>query len=359
MGFVRVICPFVIAATLLLLLPMVTVTSEAIKVGNTDISFVSRSPYPKLFVKNPAVGRVLDNTTMNQRILMFSLGTEDFRLLFEVATMDPQDAHNFATTLKTLLMVYPDSSVEKKPVPVVWIHDNSFYINEALVRYAGTAGQASNVMRDLYRILKVLPNVELQWKNINGHIINMLLARHYGEQKPYANLMITKKFSVRCEDPVKAERLFRVMLQTEETLRPSLYEDETMVTSFTNLSVAGQGAVPKSNNPDALPALLSPMYQLAAEATNPIAAAGGMKSHTHKTEEQASVPVKSPTSAQAKVAAAVPTAAGQTEVQQAAGTQNVQHGAQAIAPSTSAPAQPLATNKKRQRRKKGKGGRQR
>eukprot|EP00922_Rhytidocystis_sp_ex-Travisia-forbesii_P054383 GHVS01080622.1.p1 GENE.GHVS01080622.1~~GHVS01080622.1.p1 ORF type:complete len:104 (+),score=1.21 GHVS01080622.1:124-435(+) len=95
MGFVRVvICPFVIAAAtlLLLLLPMISVTSDGLKVGNTGIYFVSEPLCPKLFVTKPDVETVLDRESVEHRVLSFSSVGEAFKPLCEIKRMSPEDA---------------------------------------------------------------------------------------------------------------------------------------------------------------------------------------------------------------------------------------------------------------------------
>eukprot|EP00922_Rhytidocystis_sp_ex-Travisia-forbesii_P000976 GHVS01001390.1.p1 GENE.GHVS01001390.1~~GHVS01001390.1.p1 ORF type:complete len:141 (+),score=3.46 GHVS01001390.1:254-676(+) len=134
MGFVGVICPLVIAAPLLLL-AMVTVTSEAFQVGNTGIYFVSEPLCPKLFVTKPDVATVPDHKTIDHRVFDFSSVGEPFKPVYEIKDIIPQDADADADarSLNTLLMVYVNATAKDKPVPVVWINDESFHINDALV----------------------------------------------------------------------------------------------------------------------------------------------------------------------------------------------------------------------------------
>eukprot|EP00922_Rhytidocystis_sp_ex-Travisia-forbesii_P054375 GHVS01080612.1.p1 GENE.GHVS01080612.1~~GHVS01080612.1.p1 ORF type:complete len:286 (+),score=8.91 GHVS01080612.1:159-1016(+) len=285
MGFVRVICPFVIAATLLLLLPMVTVTSEAIKVGNTDISFVSTSfvstsepRYPRLLVKTPGVDEVLDRQTMDQEELFFNnvgLNKEHLAVIAFILVDDPKKRKVFIDKLSQKPL---EVSFGSNDIPVLWTANGIFHINETLVRYTATLGEGKSAIYQLWSILYILPDIELIWENIKDHIIGILQARNR-RNCACDDVKIAKKYRVVCGDPVKAEEDFMAMLKTDKILNEYLEHDDMTV----------QG--------------------------------------------QASGPATSPTRAQAE-------------------------GAQAIAPSTSAPEQPLARNTRRGRGK-GKGGRQR
>eukprot|EP00922_Rhytidocystis_sp_ex-Travisia-forbesii_P000981 GHVS01001396.1.p1 GENE.GHVS01001396.1~~GHVS01001396.1.p1 ORF type:complete len:256 (+),score=11.18 GHVS01001396.1:141-908(+) len=224
MGFARVICPVVIAATLLLLLPIVTVTSEAIKVGNTGISFVSKTLYAKLLVTKPDGNRVLDNYTMDKMELFFK-GVQFKKKDVSLAgfrTLTTRETRLFLKTLPEPFEVrYHNSDVQ-----VFWMQDRNYHINEALVRRAAETAEAdTNIMFQLCLILDALPpNVALVWENIKDYIITILLARNLYVH-PTDVVEIADEFPVICDNPREAEQEFREMLQKDNKLKQLLGDE--------------------------------------------------------------------------------------------------------------------------------------
>eukprot|EP00922_Rhytidocystis_sp_ex-Travisia-forbesii_P054368 GHVS01080603.1.p1 GENE.GHVS01080603.1~~GHVS01080603.1.p1 ORF type:complete len:233 (+),score=14.56 GHVS01080603.1:167-865(+) len=213
MGFVRVVCPFVIVATLLLL-SMVTVSCEVIQLGNVDISFVSTSEakYPKLLVMQLGGREDNDYETVKTDALVFkNVGLKKAYHYVNHFIMEKLSGD------KKPLLQPLEVGFDSNDLPIVWEKDEIFHINQMVVQLASNGGGLFNALHLLWSILELLPNMDLEWENIKSHIMFMLLARNAVVRE-----IDVKKYRVRCVSPIEAEREFRDMLKRDSQLRVCL-----------------------------------------------------------------------------------------------------------------------------------------